>query len=150
MLKNIDTLLSFPFDHYVGGHPGLVGTYADILEGKAFFLSLVQAAKLQANASDFYQYLPNWHNFNRAFSDANACLCAQQLITQWGGILGGVDVYSFSHCGQIQSDIAIVANPSEVIYSDNEPPCGLSLSSGSFLTPICAFLCSYILLGFFW
>src|SRR3989338_2943555 len=137
---NINTILSYPFEKFLGGHVARWGDRADILEHQQFFDALLQFAAEAVLPAD--QFLPLYANGNlflflRTWYDSMACLCASKLVDKWGGQLAAVDVYSESHCYMVQEAMRIDADPSALVYPTQfaANPCP---SLGAFLqiTPV--------------
>jgi glyoxylase-like metal-dependent hydrolase (beta-lactamase superfamily II) len=114
--NDLDELLSYDFDYYIGGHLGRLGDKADVEEAKQFFFSLLKIAEKTGElpADDYMKLMEkdgNFWLFLRTWYDDMACNCAKELIDRWGGILAAIDVYAESHCYLIQEHLRIGANP---------------------------------------
>jgi len=121
---NIDAILAFPFEKFVGGHMARWGDRADITEARDYYTSLLQIASNTLTSPIDYSYLlatGNIWNFIRATNDEAACACVKQLVQRWGGILAAVDVFSESQCYAIQQNIRIGPNPLTVVYPNPLP-----------------------------
>jgi len=119
-LQNVEEILSYDFTYMVCGHLGRLADKADVLEAKAYFTSLITAAQNHLIPPDtYYSELGtdgNFWRFLRVWYEDAACLCAKDLITQWGGILGAVDIYADTHCYLMQQQLRIDANPMNAIH----------------------------------
>ncbi len=109
-LEAHDIILSYDFDHYIGGHLTRHGTRADVETQKAYFDD-IQAAAGKANAAmDFGAAFGaaaerggagNAWAFIKILFDTVAEQCADEVEAKWGDRLGGVDIYTFDHCWAI-------------------------------------------------
>jgi hypothetical protein len=121
------------------------------LEAKAYYTSVLDAAKKNLLTGDNYSYLVakdgNWWNFVRAWHDDASCRCADDLIRMWGGKLAAVDIWAESHCLIIQSYMRLVADPSKIAPKVIKPNC--KTSSSSFLQFYSGFMLLLLAMLFF-
>ncbi len=99
----LERALTFDFDTYIGGHVGRVGTKADVQQTKAYVDDLFGEAAAALSAVDIqqvgaeigyenaYALVDEW--FRRMSKH-----CADPLVSRWGTVLGGADVFAESHC----------------------------------------------------
>ena len=109
-IKAHDVILSYEFDHYIGGHLTRHGTRADVETQKEYFSDIVKAAG-NANATmdpgaAFAQAAERggqgnpWAFIQVLFDDV-ARQCADEVEKKWAGRLGGVDIFTFDHCWKV-------------------------------------------------
>lgn len=99
----LDTLLTYDFDHYVGGHIGRPGTKADVEATRAYVNDLFTAAGHALAAENIMQIgkevgFENPWNLVNTWFDRMSARCAREVVGSWKGKLGGVDVWPQSHC----------------------------------------------------
>jgi glyoxylase-like metal-dependent hydrolase (beta-lactamase superfamily II)/sugar lactone lactonase YvrE len=101
-----DQILEYDFDTYVGGHLGRYGTREDVETQKAYIediqanaLTALQTTDFNAIASETGFENP-WLLFG-TYLDAAAQACADLTVEEWGGVLGGADLFSKGHCDRI-------------------------------------------------
>ncbi len=109
-IKAHDVILSYDFDHYIGGHLTRHGTRADVETQKEYFEDIVKAA-WNANATmdpgaAFAQTEErsgqgNPWAFIKILFDNVALQCADEVEKKWAGRLGGVDIFTFDHCWKV-------------------------------------------------
>jgi glyoxylase-like metal-dependent hydrolase (beta-lactamase superfamily II) len=90
-------------DTFVGGHVGRVGTKADVQQTKAYVDDLfgeagaalaavsIQQVGAEIGYENVYALVDEW--FRRMSKR-----CNDQLVSRWGTVLGGADVFGESHC----------------------------------------------------
>jgi hypothetical protein len=116
-----DTALSYDFDTYVGGHLTRLGTREDVETQKSFVKDLIQAAG-NANGSVSFADVAKtvgptkdtWA-FYSAYLQAVNDKCTQEMLSKWGGILGGAEAFMPSHCGTMTE--AMRVDPSAMALS---------------------------------
>jgi len=105
------TILGYDFKTLVGGHLTRLGDRADVEESYEFIKDLkataialfpsVNFGATGAALGSFDPTSPNYGNFWHAFNvmlDEGSKKCADQLQSRWKDKLGGVDVFTYSHC----------------------------------------------------
>lgn len=105
-----DQILSYEFDHFIGGHLNRVGTREDVENQKAYFADMVAAAGKANGAMDFGAAFEEaserggagnpWAIF-KILLDNVAQQCADEVEAKWMDRLGGVDAFTFDHCWRI-------------------------------------------------
>jgi len=98
-----DTILSYDFDHYVGGHWGRVGTRADVIVQKAYIDDVMTNAAEALRTVDFRAVAQEtgFENLELLFDrylDAVTQRCTDLTVPKWVTRLGGADVFTFDHC----------------------------------------------------
>lgn len=107
-----DEVLSYDFDHFVGGHLNRLGTREDVEMQKEYVLDMqangaAALAEVDFNAIAAEVGFENqWLLFNSYF-DALSQNCADKTLEKWGDRLGGADVFTFGHCGKIIESLRI-------------------------------------------
>jgi glyoxylase-like metal-dependent hydrolase (beta-lactamase superfamily II) len=105
-----DVILSYKFDHYIGGHLTRHGTRADVETQKAYFMDIVKAAGNANAAMDPGAAFAlaeerggqgNPWAFIKILFDNVAQQCADEVERKWEGRLGGVDIFTFDHCWKV-------------------------------------------------
>lgn len=122
-LDGHDAALALPFETFVGGHLTRLGTRDDVQIAKDY-LSDVRAAAGQALATvDFFavigeigfldqndpSFLNQWELFDR-YIDEVAHFAEQIVLDTWRTLLGGADVFTFSHCFAMVESLRIDDN----------------------------------------
>jgi glyoxylase-like metal-dependent hydrolase (beta-lactamase superfamily II) len=109
-IKAHDVILSYDFEHYIGGHLTRHGTRVDVETQKAYFMDIVKAAGNANAAMDpgaaFAQAEErggqgNPWAFIKILFDNVARQCSEEVEKKWAGRLGGVDIFTFDHCWKI-------------------------------------------------
>jgi glyoxylase-like metal-dependent hydrolase (beta-lactamase superfamily II) len=121
LVANVNEILKYPFEKFIGGHVGRWGTRSDILDHESFLNDLLDIAAETGSLSPdsfapYYTQQGNLFNFLRSWYETMACNCRQKLIEKWGTKLAAVDIYSESHCYLIQEAMRIDANPATLVY----------------------------------
>ena len=105
-----DQILSYDFDHFIGGHINRLGTRSDVEIQKEYFNDIVQAAGKANGAMDIAEAFGeakkrggenNTWAFITILFDNVARQCADEVEANWGDRLGGVDIFTFDHCWKI-------------------------------------------------
>ena len=111
-LKAHDDVLSFDFDTLVSGHVGRLGTREDV-EVQLEYLMDIQANAAQAlQTVDFFAIAAEigfenpWALFDTYLAKLNQ-ECSSATIPVWIDRLGGVDVFTESHCARIIESLRI-------------------------------------------
>jgi glyoxylase-like metal-dependent hydrolase (beta-lactamase superfamily II) len=109
-IKAHDVILSYKFNHYIGGHLTRHGTRADVETQKEYFEDIVKASR-NANAAMDYGAASaqtaerggqgNSWAFIKTLFDNVAQQCADEVEKKWAGRLGGVDIFTFDHCWKV-------------------------------------------------
>jgi glyoxylase-like metal-dependent hydrolase (beta-lactamase superfamily II) len=98
-----DMVLGHEFDTFVGGHLTRLGTRADVEQAREYVLDVRDNAALALQQTDFFAiaaetgFTNQWLLFD-TYLDAVAERCSELTLADWGGVLGGADVNTFSHC----------------------------------------------------
>ena len=118
-----DASLSVPFETFVGGHLTRLGTRDDVLIARDYVSDVRDAAAQALNSVDFYGVIPDigfldpsdpsflnqWELFG-TYLDRVAHFAEQIVLDTWGTVLGGADVFTFSHCFAMAESIRIDDN----------------------------------------
>lgn len=115
-VKAHQQILSYDFDHYVGGHLDYPGTRQDVLTqqeyvqdlfnmSKAAILQSAQGAHNGSNPLSFAGLIDpinkvdpnNFYAEVAIYSDYLAGYIANKSLEKWGDILAGCDIYGFSN-----------------------------------------------------
>ncbi len=106
-LEAHDIILSYDFDHFIGGHLTRHGNRADVETQKAYFDDIISAATKANAAADMGAAfgaaaarggMGNPWAFIKIVLDNVAGQCAAEVEEKWGDRLGGVDIFTFDHC----------------------------------------------------
>jgi glyoxylase-like metal-dependent hydrolase (beta-lactamase superfamily II) len=106
-----DKILGYDFKTFVGGHLTRLGDRADVEESynyikdvKATAVSLFDSVNFGATGAKLGSFDPTnpnfgnfWYTFNTMLDDG-AKRCADQVQSRWSDKLGGIDVFTYSHC----------------------------------------------------
>ncbi|WP_310620679.1 MBL fold metallo-hydrolase [Flexibacterium corallicola] len=109
-LEAHDVALSYDFDYFIGGHQSRYGTRQDVETQKAYFNDTLVAAEKANAAMDFGAALieaearggkGNPWVYVKIMLDKVTAQCAAEVEKKWSDRLGGVDIYTYSHCWEI-------------------------------------------------
>ena len=107
-----DTILTYDFETFVGGHLTRLGTRADVETARAYVADVRRNAA-EANATvDFAAIAQKvgadnlWALFD-AYLDTVAQACADATIPVWRDRLGGTDVFTERHCWVMAESLRI-------------------------------------------
>lgn len=98
-----DQVLSYDFDTFIGGHLTRLGTREDVETARQYVLDVRANAAAALQQVDFFAiaqetgFENQWLLFD-TYLDAVAQTCAEATVSEWSGQLGGVDIFTFSHC----------------------------------------------------
>lgn len=111
-LKAHDTILSYDFDWLVSGHFGRLATRKDVEVQKAYMQDIVANAKTALQSVDFMAVASQtgFDNLSLLFDTylkAVAQKCADLTVPKWIDRLGGVDVWTGSHCFKVVEALRI-------------------------------------------
>ena len=105
-----DQILGYDFNHFIGGHLNRIGSREDVENQKEYVNDIVAAAGKANGAMDFGAAFGEaaergggnnpWAIFS-ILLDNVAHQCADEVTAKWGDRLGGVDVFTFSHCWEV-------------------------------------------------
>ena len=105
-----DRALEYEFDIYVGGHLNRVGTREDVRIGREYVQDVRTNAGQALQTTDFMAiaqkvgFANSWALF-KTYLDAVSQSCTDATLAKWGKRLGGADVYTFSHCWEMQTSL---------------------------------------------
>lgn len=109
-IKAHDVILSYKFDHYIGGHLTRHGTRDDVETQKEYIWDIVKAAgkanvSMNPNAAFTEAGKRGGHGnpwaFIQVLFDDVARQCAEEVEQKWAGRLGGVDIFTIDHCWRV-------------------------------------------------
>jgi glyoxylase-like metal-dependent hydrolase (beta-lactamase superfamily II) len=105
-LKAHDTILSYDFDWLVSGHFGRLATRQDVEVQKAYMQDIVANAQTALKTVDFMAIASQtgFENLSLLFDTylkAVSQKCAGLTVPKWVDRLGGVDVWTGSHCFKV-------------------------------------------------
>jgi glyoxylase-like metal-dependent hydrolase (beta-lactamase superfamily II) len=111
-LKAHDTILSFDFDWLVSGHFGRLATRKDVEVQKAYLQDIVANAQTALKTVDFMAIgkQTGFENLALLFDTylkAVSQKCADLTVPKWIDRLGGVDVWTGSHCDRVVEALRI-------------------------------------------
>jgi glyoxylase-like metal-dependent hydrolase (beta-lactamase superfamily II) len=107
-----DEILSFDFDHLIAGHMGRLGTRQDVEIQKELMLDIQANAATALGTVDFLAiagetgFENSWLFFD-TYLDAVAQECTNLTLKKWLGELGGVDIFTFSHCSVVVESLRV-------------------------------------------
>lgn len=117
-----DLILSYPFDHYIGGHLGRSGNRTDVLVQQEYVLDLKHNCEVAINKSATNDSVlgfeaivgpvaeknPNntWAPF-KAYLDTLSTYCANVTNEKWVGRLAAADVFGFENAGLVVESLRI-------------------------------------------
>lgn len=111
-IQAYDQALVFDFDTFIGGHLTRLGTREDVEIGRQYLTDVESAATDALQSVDFMAIAQQtgfanlWLLFD-TYLDAVAQACTDQVVPQWTGRLGGVDVFTFDHCSAMVEGLRI-------------------------------------------
>jgi len=98
---------------FVTGHLGRLATRDDVITQKAYITDLL-ANSITASAAynigavgSITGFENSWLLF-KTFADLVTQKCVDLTLAQWGGRLGGADIFAFSHCERVTEILRIV------------------------------------------
>jgi glyoxylase-like metal-dependent hydrolase (beta-lactamase superfamily II) len=111
-LKAQDTILSYDFDWLVSGHFGRLATRKDVEVQKAYLDDVIANAQTALKTVDFMAIgkQTGFENLALLFDTylrAVSQKCAELTIRKWIDKLGGVDVWTGSHCDRVVEALRI-------------------------------------------
>jgi hypothetical protein len=96
-----DIALGHPWQHYIGGHLGRLGTRADIELHKQYVADIVEHSNAALAAVDptryFVKYGPNVWAAVKYYLDEVTALAAAPVIAKYTGVLAAADVEAFTN-----------------------------------------------------
>ena len=111
-LKAHDAILSYDFDWLVAGHFGRLATRKDVEVQKAYMQDIVANSQAALKSVDFMGIakqtgFENLSLFFDTYLKAVAQKCADLTVPKWIDRLGGVDVWTQSHCFKVVEALRI-------------------------------------------
>jgi glyoxylase-like metal-dependent hydrolase (beta-lactamase superfamily II) len=107
-----DEILSFDFDTLIAGHLGRLATRDDVQTQQQYLLDVQANAAAALQTVDFSAiaqetgFENSWLLFD-TYLDAVGQECADLTLAQWLGLLGGADIWTFSHCHTVAESLRI-------------------------------------------
>ena len=107
-----EDVLSFDFETLVSGHLGRLGTREDVETQQEYFLDIQDNAAQALQSVDFFAIAQDvgfgnpWQLFD-TYLDAVGQECTDLTLAKWRGDLGGVDIWTFSHCAVVVESLRI-------------------------------------------
>lgn len=107
-----DDVLSYDFDTFIGGHLTRLGTREDVEIQKEYILDIQANAAEALQTVDFFAiaeevgFENQWLLFDTYLAAVNQ-ECADSTIPAWTDRLGGVDIFTTSHCAKIVESLRI-------------------------------------------
>ncbi|WP_194911203.1 MBL fold metallo-hydrolase [Catenulispora rubra] len=93
--------LAFPWQHYVGGHMGRLGTRDDMMLYQQYVNDLIAGVKAALTAVDptpfFAKYGDNSWAAVKTYQEAQTKYASDPVIKKYTGVLAAADVYTQSH-----------------------------------------------------
>lgn len=115
-LEAYDEALDFELDTFVGGHLGRAGTRSDVEEVRAYIRDVEASARAALEGLDRGAFVGEigaeagfenpWFLFD-AYSRRMAEDCAEPVIAEWTGRLGGVETFTEAACLRMQYALRI-------------------------------------------
>ena len=96
-------MLEYDFDTFIGGHLTRLGTRADVEMARDYVFDVRNNAAAALSEVNFFAiaqetgFENQWLLFD-TYLNAVAQNCAEKTVPEWSGKLGGVDIFTFSHC----------------------------------------------------
>lgn len=111
-IKAHDEILSYDFDKLVSGHFGRMATRQDVEIQKAYLEEIIANAQTALKTVDFMKIASQTGFENLAllfdtYLGAVSKQCADLTIPDWVDRLGGVDVWTLSHCSRVVEALRI-------------------------------------------
>ena len=95
-----DTALSYPWEHFIGGHMGRLGTRDDIAVHQQYMADIAEHSRKALDTVDpvpfFVKYGENTWAAVRGYLDAVAATAAGPVIEKYTGVLAAADVFTAS------------------------------------------------------
>jgi glyoxylase-like metal-dependent hydrolase (beta-lactamase superfamily II) len=118
-----DRALAFPFDTFVGGHLTRLGTREDVEVGRDYVADVRSATATALTEVSFFDvvgdigfldpddpsFLNQWELFD-TYLDAVAAFAEEIVLDTWLGVLGGADIFTFSHCSAMANSLRLDDN----------------------------------------
>ncbi len=107
-----EEVLSYDFDVFLGGHLTRIGTREDVEIQQAYMVDILTNVITALQTTDLNAIVaevgvPNaWAIFD-VYLATVAQTCADATIPNWVDTLGGVDVFTYSHCYTVMNSVRI-------------------------------------------
>lgn len=107
-----DQALVFDFDTFIGGHLTRLGTREDVEIAREYVLDVEASAANALQTVDFMAigqetgFSNPWLLFD-TYLDAVAQACADEVVPNWMGRLGGADVFTIDHCWTMMEGLRV-------------------------------------------
>lgn len=107
-----DQVLGYDFDTFIGGHLTRLGTRQDVETAREYVFDVRDNAAAALGEVDFFAiaaetgFTNQWLLFD-TYLDAVAQNCTDKTMLDWRGKLGGVDIFTFSHCHSTMESLRI-------------------------------------------
>ncbi|MCJ8314150.1 MAG: MBL fold metallo-hydrolase [Saccharospirillaceae bacterium] len=111
-IESHDWVLAYDFDTLISGHIGRRGSRADVVMQKQYIMDIQTNAVTSLKTVDFNAiageigFANPWLLFN-TYLDALADKCTKLTEDKWVTKLGGVDIFTFSHCEKVIESLRI-------------------------------------------
>jgi glyoxylase-like metal-dependent hydrolase (beta-lactamase superfamily II) len=93
--------LSYPWQHYIGGHLGRLGTRDDVTQHQQYIADIVESSESALGSVDptpyFVKYGPNVWAAVKGYLDEVTARAAEPVIAKYTGVLGSADVEEFTY-----------------------------------------------------
>jgi glyoxylase-like metal-dependent hydrolase (beta-lactamase superfamily II) len=105
-------VLDYDFDVFVGGHLTRVGNREDVETQQAYMVDILQNSAAAFQQVDFFAvaeetgFENQWLLFD-TYLDRVAQHCTDATIPNWVDTLGGVDIFTYSHCWTVMESLRI-------------------------------------------
>jgi len=120
MYDAFDTILSYKFKVFVGGHLTRLGDRAAVKQAQQYLLDIKASAErifptldfntISANLGVFDSTSPNYGNLWASFNtllDMAASQCEAEVSPKWIDVIGGVDVWTYSQCWALTESLRL-------------------------------------------
>ena len=107
-----DFVLEYDFDVFIGGHLTRSGTRDDVETQQAYMVDILNNAAAALQAVDFFAvaeetgFENQWLLFD-TYLDRVAQHCTDATVPNWVDTLGGVDIFTYSHCSTVVESLRI-------------------------------------------
>lgn len=110
-IKAADTILTYPWEHFIGGHPARLGTRGDIAVHQQYMADIDASSRTALQTVDptplFVKYGENMWAAVRGYLDAVSAAAAIPVIEKYTGVLAAADVFTASTTFHVMQSIRL-------------------------------------------
>ena len=110
-IQAVDTALTYPWKHFIGGHMGRLGTRDDIATHRQYMADIVDSSRKALDTVDPTQFLvkraENTWAAMRDYLDAITVAAAAPVIEKYTGVLAAADVLTVGTTFQVMQSIRL-------------------------------------------